>query len=128
MLTSRHSRSLFSLPSPARVQCFRCAEGTIRSRSCRIRGDTSFAIRRAVTSTTIRLQGTRSARGWLNDVIELKVTRGIDLFWMVFGEVKVSEEANLITAPLAASYISAAEGGEFQQPYELILDALGWLV
>lgn len=101
MLISRHSRSLFSLPSAARIQCFRCAEGTIRSRSCRIRGDTSFAILRAVTSSLIRLQGTRSARGWLNDVIELKETRGIDLFgWC--SEAKVSEEAVLFTASLAA--------------------------
>jgi hypothetical protein len=41
---------------------------------------------------------------------------------MVFGEVKVSEEAILIAASLAALYLNAAEGGEFEQLYELVLD------
>ena len=45
---------------------------------------------------------------------------------MVFGEVTVSEEAILIAASPAALYLNAAEGGEFEQLYELVLDVLGW--
>jgi hypothetical protein len=44
---------------------------------------------------------------------------------MMFGEVKVSEAAILIAASLAALYVDAAEGGEFKQLYELVLDVLG---
>jgi hypothetical protein len=44
---------------------------------------------------------------------------------MVFGEVKVSEEAILIAASLAA-LSQCSRSGEFEQLYELVLDVLGW--
>ena len=45
---------------------------------------------------------------------------------MVFGEVKVSEEAIPIAASLTALYLNAAEESEeFEQLCELVLDVLG---